>query len=188
MLSTILDNAQTHYNWTDKKVSEELLHELYEHVKWGPTSFNCCPMRIIFIQSQAEKEKLKPCLMEANIEKTIHAPITAIIAEDTLFYEKLPQLMPIMDVKGMFENNPELAQSTRFRNATLQAGYFILAARGLGLDCGPMSGFNNQMVDDVFLKDTSYKSNFLCNLGYGDHSKLYPRLPRLTFDEACRII
>ena len=166
----------------------ELLRRVYDLAKLGPTSANCCPMRVVFVQSPAAKERLKPCLNEGNVEKTMKAPVTAIIAYDTRFYDLLPRLYPARDMRTGFANNPELAETTAFRNSSLQGGYFIIAARSLGLDCGPMSGFDNAKVDSEFFPDGQWKSNFLVNLGYGDHSKLNPRNPRLAFDEVCRVI
>jgi 3-hydroxypropanoate dehydrogenase len=187
-LDQLFLSARTHSFWQQKEVSDELLIKIYDLAKMGPTSANCSPLRVIFVKSQNAKEKLKPCLSESNIEKTMAAPVTAIFGYDLEFYEKLPQLFPHVDAKSWFSNNIELATTTAFRSGTLQGAYFIMAARALGLDCGPMSGFNNQMVDEHFFKGTSIQSNFLCNLGYGIPEKLYPRDPRLDFNEACQIV
>jgi 3-hydroxypropanoate dehydrogenase len=187
-ISQIFLNARTHSFWTNTPVNDDLLKQVYELARMAPTSANCSPMRIVFIKSAESKELLRPCLAEANIEKTMSAPVTAIIGHDLTFYETLPQLFPHADAKSWFVGNTELSTITAFRNGTLQAAYFMLAARSLGLDCGPMSGFNNAMVDEVFFKNTAIKSNFLCNLGYGDASKLFPRSPRLSFTETCAIL
>ena len=187
-ISQIFLNARTHSFWTTTPVNDDLLKQAYELARMAPTSANCSPMRIVFVKSAESKELLRPCLAEANIEKTMSAPVTAIIGHDLTFYETLPQLFPHADAKSWFIGNDDLTVVTAFRNGTLQAAYFMLAARSLGLDCGPMSGFNNAMVDEVFFKNTTIKSNFLCNLGYGDASKLFPRSPRLSFTETCAIL
>ena len=196
--------ARTHSAWLDRPVEDDLLHRLYDLMKWGPTSANCCPARIIFLRSREAKERLRPALQAGNVEKTMNAPVTAIIANDSKFYELLPRLFPAMPtMKEMFVQSPPLAASTAMRNGTLQGAYFILAARSLGLDCGPMSGFDNEKVDREFFPTTTpgtgtkpggftaagaVNSNFLCNLGYGDASKLHPRGPRLEFREACQLL
>jgi 3-hydroxypropanoate dehydrogenase len=180
--------AHTHNAWQDKPVSDELLHSLYETLRMAPTSMNCSPMRVVFVKSKAAKEKLNPALMEGNRAKTMAAPVTAIIGYDTRFYEQLSKLFPpIPTARGMFESNAALSDITAFRNGTLQGAYLILAARALGLDCGPMSGFDNAAVDQLFFAGTNVKSNFLCNLGYGDAKGVYPRSPRFEFAEACSI-
>ena len=181
-------NAHTHYFWQNKPVSDDLLKQAYDLAKMGPTSANCSPLRIIFVKSTEQKEKLRPCLAEGNIEKTMSAPVTAIFGYDMEFYEKLPYLFPHADAKSWFAGNVDLIAKTAFRNGTLQAAYFILAARSLGLDCGPMSGFDNKKVDELFFKDTPIQSNFLCNLGYGVQEKIFPRSPRFDFTEACQIL
>ena len=183
----IFEDARTHTAWQERPVPDELLRRVYDVAKMGPTSSNCCPMRVIFVKSAAAKARLKPCLSEGNVEKTMKAPATAIIAYDSLFYDLLPTLFPHRDARTGYANNSELAQATAFRNGSLQGGYFIIAARALGLDCGPMSGFSNAKVDAEFFPDGRWKSNFMCNLGYGDASKLRPRNPRPSFEEACRI-
>ena len=185
---TIFTEARTHTAWQDKEVPDSLLRQIYELCKWGPTSSNCLPMRIAFVKSKEAKEKLKPCLAKGNVDKTMAAPATAIIGYDLAFYEYMPRLWPHSDMKSYFSGNPENAKTTAFRNGSLQGGYFILAARALGLDCGPMSGYDNDKVDEAFFAGTEIKSNFLCNLGYGDASKLYPRGPRLEFNEACKVL
>jgi 3-hydroxypropanoate dehydrogenase len=203
VLDVLLRKARTHNFWLDKPVSDDLLRKLYDLMKWGPTSANTCPARILFLRTPEAKERLRPALSPTNLEKTMKAPVTAIIAHDTNFYEKLPKLFPHNPgAREWFANSPELAEVTAFRNGTLQGGYFILAARSLGLDCGPMSGFNNAKVDEEFFPvgkktvereedvfpTSRLKSNFLCNLGYGDASKLFPRSPRLDFHEACKLL
>lgn len=187
-LDTLFLEARTYNAWQDKEVSDELLHKLHDLVKMGPTSANCCPMRVIFVKSDEAKEKLKPCLSEGNLEKTMSAPVCAIIGMDMEFYEKLPKLFPHTDAKSWFLGKEKFIESTAFRNSSLQGGYFILAARALGLDCGPMSGFNQKMVNETFFEGTSIKANFLCNLGYGTEENLFPRSPRLDFDEANKIL
>lgn len=188
-LDQLFRTARTQNAWRDEPVSEAQLHALYELMKWGPTSANCSPARIVFVKSDEARRKLEPALSEGNRAKTMSAPVTAIIATDFMFYEKLPYLFPHADAKSWFEGNPALIETTGFRNATLQGGYFILAARSIGLDCGPMSGFDNAKVDAAFFAGTSVKSNFLVALGHGDPDPgvLFPRSPRLAFDEACRI-
>jgi 3-hydroxypropanoate dehydrogenase len=187
-LDTLFSKARTHSNWLDKPIPDELLHQIYDLMKYGPTSANTCPARIVFVKSKGAKEKLRPCLAPANVDKTMKAPATAIIAMDMAFYEKLPELFPHTDARSWFAGNTALIESTAFRNGSLQGGYFILAARAVGLDCGPMSGFDNAKLDAAFFAGTTWKSNFICNLGYGDASKLHPRNPRLIFDEACKIL
>lgn len=187
-LEQILTKARTHSDWLPQPVSDELFHQIYDLMKWGPTSANCCPARIIFVKSKESKEKLLPCMAPGNVQKTKMAPVTAIIAYDMEFFEKLPKLFPHTDAKSWFTGNKALIESTAFRNGTLQGAYFIIAARSLGLDCGPMSGFDNAKVDAAFFQGTSWKSNFICNIGYGDAGKLHPRSPRLDFNEACKII
>ena len=187
-LDTLFNEARTHSYWEDKPVSDEILQQAYDLTKMAPTSANCQPLRIAFVKSPEAKEKLKECLAEGNIEKTMSAPVTAIIAHDMEFYEKLPELYPHTDARSWFAGKQDAIQSTAFRNGTLQGGYFILAARAVGLDCGPMSGFNNEKCDELFFSGTNYKSNFLCNLGYGDASKLHGRSPRPSFDDMCKIL
>ena len=184
----LLLEAHTHNAWQDRAVPDELLHRLYDNLRMAPTSMNCSPARIVFVKSKAAKEKLNQALMEGNRTKTMAAPVTAIIGYDTRFYEQLPKLFPPMpNARDMFASNAALADISAFRNGTLQGAYLILTARALGLDCGPMSGFDNATVDQLFFAGTTVKSNFLCNLGYGDAKGVYPRSPRLAFDEACSI-
>jgi 3-hydroxypropanoate dehydrogenase len=188
-LDLIFRRARTHNVWLDKPVEDSLLAQVYDLAKMGPTSANMCPMRIIFVKSREAKEKLKPALDAGNVDKTMKAPVTAIIGMDIHFYEKLPKLFPHADAKSWFKDLPEnVLEYIALRNGSLQGAYFMLAARALGFDCGPMSGFDNAKVDAAFFAGTTIKSNFLCNLGYGDASKLYPRSPRLTFEEACKVV
>ena len=186
-LDQLFREARTQNGWLDRKVSDEVLRQLYDLLKMCPTSANCCPARLIFVTSPEAKVRLKPCLAPNNVEKTMAAPVTVIVGYDTEFYEKLPKLFPHIDARSWFAGNPALIQSTAFRNGSLQGAYLILAARALGLDCGPMSGFDNTKVDTAFFPDGKVKSNFLVNLGYGDPSKVRPRGPRLAFEEACQI-
>jgi 3-hydroxypropanoate dehydrogenase len=202
-LDQLFREARTPSAWLDRPVSDELLRQLYDLMKWGPTSANLCPARILFLRTPEAKERLRPALSPGNVDKTMAAPVTAIIAYDERFYEEAPRLFPHNPgIRDVFINAPELAEATAFRNGSLQGGYFILAARALGLDCGPMSGFDNAKVDEEFFpvpvgieKATAevmptgrIKSNFLCNLGYGDPAKLHPRNPRLDFVEACAVL
>ena len=187
-LDILFRKARTHNAWLDQPVSDDLLRQIYDLMKWGPTSANTSPARILFLRTPQAKERLRPALSPVNVDKTMQAPVTAILAYDLKFYEHLPKLFPNNPgMRDWFSNSPELAQTTAFRNSSLQGGYFILAARAVGLDCGPMSGFDNAKVDAEFFP-SNVKSNFLCNLGYGDHSKLFPRNPRLDFDEACQLL
>jgi len=201
-LDVIFRKARTFNGWQDKLVSDETLRELYELMKWGPTSANVSPASFLLLRSNAAKERLRPALSPGNVEKTMSAPVTVIVAYDLRFYEKLPKLAPHnQGVRELFANNPELADATAKRNSTLQGAYFIIAARALGLDCGPMSGFDNAKVDEEFFGagvdrecmceeyvPGTIKSNFLCNIGYGDPSSVRPRAPRLDFAEACHIL
>ncbi|HKD20851.1 MAG TPA: malonic semialdehyde reductase [Rhizomicrobium sp.] len=187
-LDVIFRKARTQNKWQDKPVSPALLMAIYDLMRWGPTSANMSPARILFVTSKEAKERLKPFLSEGNREKTMSAPATAIIGYDVAFAEKLPQLFPhAPDAKNWFKD-PAIAQVHAFRNGSLQGAYFIIAARSLGLDCGPMSGFDNAGVDREFFGGTTVKSNFLCSVGYGDPAGLFPRSPRLSFDEACKIL
>jgi len=188
-LNVIFREARTHSVWLDKPVDDALLAQVYDLAKMGPTSANMCPMRVVFVKSKAAKEQLKPALSTGNVDKTMSAPVTAIIGMDVHFYEQLPKLFPHVDARAWFKDLPEnVLEYMALRNGSLQAGYFILAARSLGLDCGPMSGFDNAKVDAMFFGGTTVKSNFLCNLGHGDATKLHPRSPRLNFGEACQIM
>ena len=184
----IFEDARTYTAWQERPVTDDLLRQIYDLAKLGPTSSNCCPMRVVFVKSPEAKARLNPCLNEGNVEKTMKAPATAIVSYDTLFYDLLPRLYPQRDFRSIFVANPELARVTAFRNGSIQGGYFIIAARALGLDCGPMSGFDNAKVDAAFFAGTTVKSNFLCSLGHGDATKLYPRSPRLEFGEACQMV
>ena len=179
--------ARTHHAWQDRDIADGLLHEIYDLAKWGPTSANSLPMRLVFVKSNSAKEKLMPALSGSNVEQVRAAPVTAIVAYDQKFYDQLPTLFPAFDARSLFASNPSLSEQTAFRNSSLQGAYFILAVRALGLDTGPMSGFDNAKVDQAFFENSSWKSNFLCNIGYGDATKLHPRGPRLGFDQACII-
>ncbi|KJK26400.1 nitroreductase [Burkholderiaceae bacterium 16] len=201
-MDLLFRDARTHNAWLNQPVSDETLRQLYDLMKWGPTSANCCPARILFLRTPEAKQRLLPALAPGNVEKTMAAPVTAIIAYDVKFYELLPKLFPHADARSWFADTPELAGVTARRNSSLQGAYFMLAARSLGLDCGPMSGFDNAKVDHEFFPadakenafqlehfpDSHVKSNFLCNLGYGDPAKLLPRSPRLEFDETCKVL
>ena len=186
-LDRIFRSARTYNGFGDKPVTDETLRRIYDLLKWGPTSANSSPGRFVFVKGKAAKEKLRPALSEGNLNKTMAAPVTAIVAYDTEFYEKLPRLFPHTDARSWFAGKSALIESTAFRNGTLQGAYMIIAARALGLDCGPMSGFDNARVDAAFFPDGKWKSNFLCNLGYGDPASVKPRNLRLSFEEACRI-
>lgn len=188
-LDTLFLQARTHNDWLDKPVSDALLQQAWDLARMGPTSANCSPMRIVFVKSAEAKARLQPALMEGNRAKTLAAPVTAIFGNDSRFYDLLPKLFPHTDARAWFAGpgKEEVAATTAFRNGTLQAAYFMLAARALGLDCGPMSGFDNAMVDREFFPGGRIKSNFICNLGHGDPDRLFPRSPRLKFEETCRI-
>ena len=180
--------ARSHAGWLNKPVSDDHLRELYDLARWGPTSMNCLPMRLVFLKSAEAKARLKPALAEGNVDKVLAAPVTVIVAYDTRFYEHLPTLFPHMDnAQAMYADNAVLSEQTAFRNSSLQGAYLILAARSLGLDVGPMSGFDNDRVDREFSPEGNYKSNFLLNIGYGDSEKLHPRGPRPDFDAVCTI-
>jgi 3-hydroxypropanoate dehydrogenase len=181
-------DARTHNKWQARDVPDGLLHQLVATLKMGPTSANCSPARFVFVKSKEAKERLKPHLSEGNRAKTMQAPVCAIIGYDLEFYEHMPKLFPHTDAKSWFAGKPDKIKETAFRNGTLQGAYLILAARLHGLDCGPMSGFDNEGVDRAFFAGTSTKANFLCNIGYGDPTALMPRSPRFTFEEMARII
>jgi 3-hydroxypropanoate dehydrogenase len=182
-------DARTHNGWLDKPVPDNVLRDLYEIVKFGPTSMNTQPMRLLFLRTAAAKERLRPHLGPANVDKTMAAPVTALVSYDLGFLEHLPTLFPHRpNAKAVFEGKQPLIEATAFRNSTLQGSYLIIAARALGLDCGPMSGFDNAGVDAEFFAGTQVKSNFLCNLGYGDHSKIFARSPRLDFASVCTLL
>jgi len=186
-LDQLFRSARTHNAWQDRTVPDTKLQELYDLLKYGPTSANSSPARFVFVRTAEGKAKLKPALSEGNLAKTMTAPVTAIVAYDTRFYDELPKLFPHADARSWFAGNDALAEVTAFRNGTLQGAYLIIAARAVGLDTGAMSGFDNAKVDEAFFAGTSWKSNFLINLGYGDESGLFPRSPRLSFDEAARL-
>ncbi len=188
-LNLLFTEARTHGAWLDRPVPDDLLERLYALVRMGPTGGNAQPLRVVFVKSREAKERLRPALMPGNVDKTMSAPVTAIVAFDARYYDKLPQLFPARpEMRDRIAGMPE-AERDRMgtQSALLQAGYLILAARALGLDCGPMGGFDAAGVDAEFFPDGRYKSMFLLNLGYGDRDKLFPRLPRLSFEEACRV-
>lgn len=187
-LDTIFRAARTANAWQDRPVSAELLHQIHDLMKFGPTSANSCPLRLLFLQSPEAKARLKAFLMESNIDKTMAAPVVAILAMDMRFHEHLPFLFPHTEAKSWFEGNDDLIAQTAFRNSSLQAGYFIVAARALGLDCGPMSGFDAGGVNKEFFPDGRFKVNFICNIGYGDHSKTFARSPRFGFEQIAKVI
>lgn len=187
-LDALFREARTHNAWIDREVPDDLLRQAYDLAKMAPTSANCQPMRVVFVRSEAEKKKLEPCLMEGNREKTMKAPATAIIGYDVEFFEELPRLFPHTDARSWFAGKPKHAEANAFRNGSLQGAYLLLACRAVGLDCGPMSGFDNAKVDEAFFAGTTIKSNFLMNIGYGDPSVLHPRSPRPAFDDFCRIV
>lgn len=202
-LDVLFREARTHAHWRDQPVGDDLLQRIYDHAKWGPTSANSGPGRFVFLRSREAKEKLRPALAPGNVDQTMSAPVTVIIAYDLLFHEKLPRLFPhSRGMRDLFATNPQLVESTAKRNSSLQGAYLILAARAFGLDCGPMSGFDNAKVDEIFFGageecegcDQEFfphghvRSNFLCNIGFGDPEKLHPRGPRLEFDEACSLL
>ena len=202
-LDQLFRQARTHNAWLDKPVGDDLLREIYDLMKWGPTSANSSPARILFLRTPEAKQRLLPALSAGNVDKTMAAPVTAIVGYDGRFYEHLPKLFPHADARSWFVNTPELAEVTARRNSSLQGAYLMLAARSLGLDCGPMSGFDQAKVDHAFFPagqaaqgdfqqeyfpDSHIKTNFICNLGYGDPAKLFARSPRLEFDEACKLL
>lgn len=202
-LDQLFREARTHNAWQDRSVTDETLREIYDLLKWAPTSANGSPARFIFLRTPAAKQRLAPSLAPSNVEKTMTAPVTVIVAYDLKFYEKLPKLFPHSpSMRNLFASSPELVEVTARRNSSLQGAYLIMAARAVGLDCGPMSGFDNAKVDEEFFSAGTpcedcgqeffpaghVKSNFLCNLGYGDPAKLFPRSPRLSFDEACSLL
>ena len=186
-LDQLFREARSYNRWQDRELSDEQLHQLYELMKWGPTAANCCPARIVFVKGEQAKQRLKPCLDEGNVEKSMSAPVVALIGMDMAFYEQLPKLFPHTDARSWFVGKPEKIEVNALRNSSLQAAYLMLAARSLGLDCGPMSGFDAPMLEEVFFPGGTVRANFICALGYGSEEKLYSRGPRLSFDEACRI-
>ena len=187
-LNLVFGEARSMNGWQDKDVSDAMIHSLYDLTKMGPTSTNCSPARFVFVKSEAEKVKFEPALLPNNISKVMTAPVVAIIGYDLDFSDHMTKLFPHMDVAPMYKGNDEMNVSTAFRNSSLQGAYLMMVARAMGLDCGPMSGFNNQLVDKTFFSGTNIKSNFLCCIGYGDSTKIFQRLPRLDFDEVCKII
>ncbi len=184
-LDTLFREARTHASWSDAPVSDEDLHRLYDLTKFGPTSANTSPARFVFLRTLEAREKLRPALSAGNLDKTLAAPVTVIVAWDPYFYDRLPELFPHADARAWFAGNDALAEETAFRNSTLQGAYLMLAARAIGLDCGPMSGFDRARVDEIFFADSMWRSNFLINLGHGDGGALFPRAPRLSFEDAC---
>jgi 3-hydroxypropanoate dehydrogenase len=187
-LDLLFREARTHKVWLDEPVPDEILFQLYDLLKMGPTSANCSPGRFVFVRTPEGKERLRPALAAGNVDKTLAAPVTVIVAHDLEFYERLPELFPHANARSWFAGKPEAIQENAFRNGTLQGGYLILAARSLGLDCGPMSGFNNAKLDAEFFPEGRWRSNFLINLGHGDDGQLTPRDMRLPFDEACQLL
>lgn len=187
-LDRLFRTARTHYGWLDQPVTDEALHQVFDLLKMGPTSANCSPGRFLFLRTPEAKRRLRPALSAGNVDKTMQAPVTCIVAYDPQFYEELPKLFPHTDARSWFAGNEELAATTAFRNGTLQGAYLIVAARAAGLDCGPMSGFDNAKVDAEFLAPMGWRSNFLVNIGHGDPAVLPPRSPRFEFDEACRLL
>jgi len=187
-LDQLFLQARTHWAWQDLPVSDDKLREVFGLLRMGPTSANCSPARFVFLRTHGARERLRPALSAGNLDKTMSAPVTVIVGYDPKFYDHLPRLFPHADAKSWFTGNPGLAEATAFRNGTLQGAYLILAARAVGLDAGPMSGFDNAKVDEEFFAQNGWKSNFLVNLGYGDASKLFPRSPRFSFDEACLLV
>ena len=186
-LDQLFRSARSQNKWQDRPVPDTKLQELYDLLKWGPTSANGSPGRFVFVRTAEGKEKLRPALSAGNLEKTMAAPVVAIVAYDLQFHDHLPRLFPHTDARSWFTGNDRLVEVTAFRNGTLQGAYLIMAARSVGLDAGPMSGFDNAVVDQAFFAGTSWRTNFLVNLGYGDPSGLFGRSPRLSFDEACRL-
>ncbi len=186
-LDTLFRHARSHNRWSDRPVDDALLMQVFELMKWGPTSANTSPARIVFVKSAEAKERLVACMDPGNVDKTRSAPVIAIVGMDMEFYERLPQLFPHTDARSWFAGNPAKIEETAFRNSSLQGGYLIMAARALGLDCGPMSGFNPQRVNEAFFAGTPLRANFVCGLGYGNGEHLHARSPRLSFEQACRI-
>lgn len=187
-VGALFTEARTHYKWLPDPVTDDELRRLYDVVRAGPTSANSSPARFLFLRTPEAKERLRPALSAGNVDKTLSAPVVTIVAHDPRFYDQLPKLFPHADARSWFAGNEALADVTAFRNGTLQGAYLILAARAVGLDTGPMSGFDNARVDEIFLAELGWKSNFLVNLGHGDQTGLFPRAPRLGFDEACVLL
>ena len=189
VLDRMFRSARTHNAWQDRPVPEALLRQAWDLARMGPTSANCSPLRIVFVQGREAKERLRPCLSGGNVEKTMAAPVTAILAQDMAFFEKLDQLFPHdPTAPSWFAGKPDVIADTAFRNSSLQAAYFLLALRAVGLDCGPMSGFDAAKLEAAFLQGTGWRANFLCNIGYGDPAGLFPRSPRFDFDAVARIV
>ena len=188
ILEHVFRTARTPRRWRDIPVPDGLLHTLYDLVKLGPTSGNCSPARFVFLASRDSRERLRPALSAGNVERTMGAPVTVIVAQDPLFYEQMPRLYPEVEARSWFAADIGLAEETASRNSSLQGGYMILAARMLGLDAAPMSGFDAEKVDEIFLSGQGWRSNFLLNLGYADGEPAHPRAPRLAFDEACLLL
>ena len=187
-LDLIFRDAHTQNSWRPEAVAEELLRRVYDLAKLGPTAANCTPARFVFVVSKEAKEKLRPCLAPGNVDKTMQAPVTMLVGYDLEFYEKLPELFPRADARSWFVGKPDLIQEAAFRNSALQGAYMMIAARSLGLDCGPMSGFDAEKLSAAFWPDGKVKANFICNIGYGDDLKIFPRGPKLSFERACQII
>jgi 3-hydroxypropanoate dehydrogenase len=187
-LEGLLTGARSHKMWLERAVEDGVLHEMYELMKWGPTSANCNPARIVFVRTAEGKARIMPALDAGNVAKVREAPVTAVIGYDTQFYERLPELFPMGDHAAHFRAHPETAEPYALRNSSLQGAWLIIAARALGLDVGPMSGFDNAKLDQALFAGTPVKSNFLLNLGYGDPAAVPPRLPRLRFEDACTLI
>jgi len=184
----MLTKARSHYAWTDRPVSRDQLRRIYEITKMGATSMNSSPARFIFVTSPEGKERIKPALKPKNVDKVLGAPVTVIITQDLSFWERLDYLFPHEDRKPMFRGKDAYTADTAYRNATLQGAYMMMAARAIGLDCGPISGFDNKVIDETILKGTTQKSNFLLNLGYADETAVFAKLPRLPFEEACSFL
>ncbi len=187
-VDVLFADARTHSGWTGEPVTDAQLERLYETLKYGPTSANCSPARFVFLRSAEARERLRPALSAGNLHKTLTAPVVPIVAWDPRFYDKLPELFPHADARAWFAGNDALSDETAFRNSTLQGAYLIMAARAMGLDCGPMSGFDRDAVDRIFFAASGWRSNFLINLGHGDGSGLFPRAPRLGFSDACVLL
>ncbi|MDW8844335.1 malonic semialdehyde reductase [Erwinia sp. MMLR14_017] len=184
-MNALFLEARSHNGWQDRAVTDEQLATLYALTRMGPTSANCSPARFVFVRTQAGKEKLKPTLSSGNLQKTMTAPVTVIVAYDKAFYELLPTLFPHGDARSWFTSSPAFAEETALRNSSMQAAYLIMAARSMGLDTGPMSGFDRAKLDAAFFQGTTLTANLLINLGYGDADKLFGRLPRLSLEDAC---
>ena len=186
-LQQLFSQARTQNGWLDTPVADETLHALYDLLKWGPTSANCSPARFVFVRSDEARQRLAACVSAGNAPKVRQAPVTVIIGMDMAFYDKLPQLFPHADARPWFAGKPDVIDATALRNSSLQGAYLMLAARSLGLDCGPMSGFDAVKLDAAFWAGTTVRTNFICSLGHGDPGKVFGRSPRLAFDEACRL-